>query len=43
MEKQLYEQPQVEVIEISVEQGFAASGGAGESPLDDPWTSNTSF
>ena len=42
MEKLLYEQPQVEVIEISVEQGFAASGGAGESPVD-TWASNTSF
>ena len=42
MEKLPYEQPQIEVIEIAVEQGFAASGGAGESPVD-TWASNTSF
>ena len=29
-----YESPLVEVIEIEVEQGFAASNGAGESPYD---------
>ena len=34
MEKQKYESPQVEVLEIEVEQGFAASNGAGESPYD---------
>ncbi len=42
MERPIYEQPQVEVIEISVEQGFAASAGPGESPVD-PWVSNSSF
>lgn len=34
MEKQKYDSPQVEVLEIEVEQGFAASNGAGESPYD---------
>ena len=34
MEKQMYELPHVEVLEIEVEQGFAASNGAGESPYD---------
>ena len=38
MEKQKYESPQVEVLEIEVEQGFAASNGAGES-LYEPWPS----
>ena len=28
----MYESPHVEVLEIEVEQGFAASNGAGESP-----------
>lgn len=36
MEKQTYISPEVEVIEIAVEKGFATSGdgGAGESPID---------
>ena len=35
MEKLSYEQPQVEVIEIAVEQALlAASSGAGESPYE---------
>ena len=38
MEKQMYESPQVEVLEIEVEQGFAASNGAGESP-NESWPS----
>lgn len=36
MEKPIYVQPEVEVIEIEVEKGFATSGGSGVSPLD-PW------
>ena len=36
MEKQMYESPHLEVLEIEVEQGFAASNGAGESPYQ-PW------
>ncbi len=35
MEKLPYEQPQVEVIEIAVEQGFAASNTSGESTWED--------
>ena len=31
MEKKAYISPEVEVIEIAVEKGFAQSGGAGES------------
>ena len=38
MEKLKYETPLVEVLEIDVEQGFAASNGAGESPYQ-PWPS----
>lgn len=38
MEKPIYVQPEIEVIEIEVEKGFATSGGPGESPLD-PWAS----
>ena len=34
MEKQMYESPQVEVLEIEVEQVFSASNVAGESPYD---------
>ena len=35
MEKQTYISPEVEVIEIAIEKGFATSrGGAGESPID---------
>lgn len=30
-----YEQPHVEVIEIDVEQGFALSNPAGDSPWED--------
>ena len=36
MENPIYEQPQVEVIEIEVETGFATSNGAGDSPYQ-PW------
>lgn len=35
MENLKYESPQVEVLEIEVEQGFAASNGPGESPWED--------
>lgn len=31
MENPIYEQPQVEVLEVEVEKGFATSGGPGES------------
>ena len=31
MEKKIYEQPLIEVLEIEVEKGFATSGGPGES------------
>lgn len=31
----IYEQPHVEVIEIEVEQGFALSNPAGDSPWED--------
>ena len=34
MEKLPYEQPHIEVIEIAVEQGFATSGGPGDSPYE---------
>lgn len=36
MEKQNYIAPQVEVLEVKVEQGFAATDGGGnlENPLD---------
>ena len=34
MEKLKYETPLVEVLEIDVEQGFAASNGAGDSPYE---------
>ena len=35
MEKQTYISPEVEVIEIAIEKGFATSGGgAGETPID---------
>ena len=32
MEKKIYEQPLIEVLEIEVEKGFAQSGTPGESP-----------
>lgn len=41
MERLNYVQPEIEVIEIEVEQGFAASGGPGESPVGS-WPSGTS-
>lgn len=31
MEKKIYEQPLIEVLEIEVEKGFATSGGPGEA------------
>ena len=36
MEKQIYIAPQVEVLKVKVEQGFAATDGGGnlENPLD---------
>ena len=34
MEKQTYISPEIEVLEIAIEKGFAQSGGAGESPID---------
>ena len=36
MEKQTYISPEVEVIEIAIEKGFATSGegGPGKSPID---------
>lgn len=34
MENPIYEQPQVEVLEVEVEKGFATSNGAGDSPYD---------
>ena len=34
MEKQTYISPEIEVIEIAIEKGFATSGGPGESPID---------
>ncbi len=34
MENSIYEQPQVEVIEIEVEQSFASSGNPGSSPWE---------
>ena len=36
MEKQTYISPEIEVLEIAVEKGFATSVGPGESPID-PW------
>lgn len=30
----MYESPIVEIIDVTLEQGFAASNGAGNSPLD---------
>jgi hypothetical protein len=35
MEKSIYEQPHVEVIEVEVEQSFATSGAPGESPWEE--------
>lgn len=31
----IYEQPHVEVIEVEIEQGFATSNPAGDSPWED--------
>ena len=39
MERKEYVQPEIEVLQIEVEQGFAQSGGPGESPWDN-WPSN---
>ena len=37
-EKKLYESPQIELLEIEVEQGFAAShGGQGEGGQETYW------
>ena len=37
-ERKLYESPQVELIEVDVEQGFAASpGGQGEGGFEENW------
>ena len=37
-ERKLYESPQVELIEVDVEQGFAASsGGQGEGGQETNW------
>ena len=30
-----YEQPHIEVIEVEIEQGFATSNSAGDSPWED--------
>ena len=35
MEKKNYVQPEIEVLQIEIEKGFAASGGAGESAWDE--------
>lgn len=35
-EKLIYEAPEVEVIEVEVEQGFQASGGTGNAPTYTP-------
>lgn len=34
MEKKIYEQPLIEVLEIEVEKGFAQSSTPGESPWE---------
>ena len=39
MERKVYVQPEIEVLQIEVEQGFAQSSGPGESPWDD-WGQN---
>lgn len=36
MERKTYVQPEVEVLQIEVEKGFAQSNGAGDSPVV-PW------
>ena len=37
-ERKLYESPQVELIEVDVEQGFAVSpGGSGEGGFEENW------
>ena len=35
MEKKTYISPDIEVVEIAIEKGFAQSGGAGESTWKD--------
>ena len=35
MEKPVYVHPEIEVIEINVENGFATSNSSGESPWDE--------
>ena len=37
MEKLKYVQPEIEVLEVKIEGGFAQSNGAGESPVE-PWS-----
>lgn len=39
MERKVYVQPEIEVLQIEVEQGFAQSSGPGSSPWDD-WGQN---
>lgn len=34
MEKKNYVQPEIEVLQIEIEKGFAASGDAGKSPWE---------
>ena len=36
-ERKVYESPQVELIEVNVEQGFATSNGTDFVPEDLPW------
>lgn len=33
--REVYEAPKIEVVEVEVEHGFAASGGGGSSPSRD--------
>lgn len=40
MKKQSYEAPQLELIVLAVEQGFAASGISAQSSLEDPEMGN---
>lgn len=35
MEKLTYVQPEIEVLEVKIEEGFAQSNGAGSSPWDE--------
>ena len=39
MERKKYVQPEIEVLQIEVEKGFAQSSDPGESPWDN-WPSN---